>query len=133
VLVVEKHSHPGLQASFRRISGLEVRAMDDARAACEYMSAGPGARGSCVMVMDLDSMEEAGFELLASVRRSCAGSEIPVIVFTECGEAAAIERAYSLGASTCLRKTCDTEAMDEIARGVRDLAGILKQRNALIQ
>jgi len=118
VLVIDRSpaaDGEGLRAALGSVGGICVRTgVDPSQSPAPHL-----------IVLDLDDFQESGFEILSHLRLEARTRRVPVIVFTSSGEAAEVERAYSLGASTCLRKTSDRQLMNEVARAVRDFAGIL--------
>lgn len=118
VMVIEQtpaNAGGTLRLALSRVGGIRVRASVEADQGLPPH----------LIVLDLDDLKESGLQALSALKLQARTKNIPVIVFTSCGEAAAVERAYSLGASTCLRKTPDQQAINEVARAVRDFAGIL--------
>lgn len=78
-----------------------------------------------LILLDLDLPHKSGFDTLEWLRTEPRFSAIPVIVLTASCQASDIDGAYALGASSCLLKSVDEDAMQDIARGIGDYAELL--------
>jgi two-component system response regulator len=78
-----------------------------------------------LILLDLDLPHQSGFDALEWLRTEPRFSAIPVIVLTASRQASDIDGAYALGASSCLLKSVDEDAMQDIARGIGDYAELL--------
>ena len=78
-----------------------------------------------VMVLDLDIPGDAAFELLEWARTQPLYKQIPLIVLTSSQARADVDRAYGLGANSCLLKPQEPGLFDGIARGLGTYASLL--------
>jgi CheY-like chemotaxis protein len=78
-----------------------------------------------VMVLDLDIVGDGAFELLRWARTQPHYKQIPVIVLTSSHARADVDRAYDLGANSCLLKPQESSLFDGIARGLGTYASLL--------
>jgi CheY-like chemotaxis protein len=78
-----------------------------------------------VIVLDLDIVGDSAFELLEWARTEPLYKQIPVIVITASQSRADVDRAYGLGANSCLLKPQESGLFDGIARGLGAYASLL--------
>ena len=79
-----------------------------------------------VILLDIDAAKESGFEIVRWLRGEAAHLGIPVIGITSGVDKSVIDRAYKMGASSCVLKTKDRSILEEIATGIADYAALLK-------
>ncbi len=98
-----------------------VQVVNDGRQAMDYL-AGTGQFSDrtkyplpCLLLLDLKLPGVSGFELLEWIRQQPALRTLVVIVFTSSSRPEDIERAYSLGANSCIVKPPDIQQRQEIA------------------
>ena len=75
-----------------------------------------------LILLDLDLPHRSGFDAPEWLRAEPRFNTIPVIVLTASHHASEIDGAYALGASSCLLKSVDEDA---IAKGIGDYAELL--------
>ena len=78
-----------------------------------------------VMILDLDIPDETAFELLEWARTQPLYKQIPLIVLTSSQARADVDRAYGLGANSCLLKPREPGLFDGIVRGLGTYASLL--------
>ena len=78
-----------------------------------------------LILVDLDVVQRTGLEVLEWVKAKPGLRQIPVIVLTSAGEPGDVDRAYALGASSCLLKSMDQEATWDLAKGIEAYAALL--------
>ncbi len=78
-----------------------------------------------VILLDLKLARKSGFQILEWLRDEPQLKRIPVIVLTSSEESSDIDRAYALGASSCLLKSGTDGIMGDIAKGIGDYAALL--------
>jgi CheY-like chemotaxis protein len=78
-----------------------------------------------VMILDLDTSGDAAFELLRWTRTQPLYKRIPLIVLTSSQARADIDRAYDMGANSCLLKPQEPGLFDGIAQGLGTYASLL--------
>ena len=81
-----------------------------------------------VILLDIDLPQKSGLELLRWMKADRGLTLLPVIVLTSCCESTDVNRAYELGANSCLLKSEDEAIMHDIARGIGDYASVLRRR-----
>jgi len=77
-----------------------------------------------LILLDLDVAQRSGLEVLQWVKTKPGLRQIPVIVLTS-GESSDVEQAYALGASSCLLKSMNQEAAQDLAKGMEAYAALL--------
>jgi|HubBroStandDraft_1064217.scaffolds.fasta_scaffold203514_2 CheY-like chemotaxis protein len=78
-----------------------------------------------LILVDLDVAQSTGLEVLQWVKAKPGLMQIPVIVLTSTGESSDVDQAYALGASSCLLKSTDQEATQDLAKGIEAYAALL--------
>jgi CheY-like chemotaxis protein len=78
-----------------------------------------------LILVDLDVAQRTGLEVLEWVKAKPGLMQIPVIVLTSSGESSDVDQAYALGASSCLLKSMDQEATQDLAKGIEAYATFL--------
>jgi CheY-like chemotaxis protein len=81
-----------------------------------------------LIVLDIDAANQSGFEIVHWLRANALHLNIPFIGITSGADKSIIDRAYELGASSCVLKSKDESAFLEIATGIADYAALLKNR-----
>lgn len=81
-----------------------------------------------LILLDLDLPRNSGLEILKWLRAKPALKHIPVVVLTSSGQSGNVDRAYQLGANSCILESADDDAMYDVARGIGDYAALLKNR-----
>jgi CheY-like chemotaxis protein len=79
-----------------------------------------------VILMDLDTTETAGLELLEWRKAKPDLKRIPFMILTSPGKSFGADEAYARGANSCLLKHADERAMHNLARGIGAYAMLLK-------
>jgi CheY-like chemotaxis protein len=79
-----------------------------------------------VIMLDLGLARKSAFRILEWLRDR--PQRIPVIILTSSDESSDVDRAYALGASSCLLKSAGDGIMHDIAKGIGDYAALLKLR-----
>ena len=77
-----------------------------------------------LILLDLDLSLPSSLEILEWLRSEKSYHQIPVIALTSTQTADRVNRAYELGANSCVMKT-ENGLMAEIARGIASFARIL--------
>jgi CheY-like chemotaxis protein len=67
-----------------------------------------------IVVLDLYMPKRNGFDVLAWVRARPGLRRLPIVVLTTVGEGADLDRAYDLGANSCLVKPTSSAGMEEM-------------------
>jgi CheY-like chemotaxis protein len=80
-----------------------------------------------LILLDLDLPQPSAFEVLSWLRAERFYEKIPVIALTSSEDASIVNRAYALGANSCLVKSQTATSMDGIARGIGSYAALLQQ------
>jgi CheY-like chemotaxis protein len=78
-----------------------------------------------LILVDLDAAQGTGFELLEWLKAQPDLMQIPVFVLTSARESSDVDQAYALGASSCLLKSMDQEATQDLAKGIEAYATFL--------
>lgn len=79
-----------------------------------------------LILVDLDVAQRTGLELLQWVKTKPGLMHIPVIVLTSAAESSDVDRAYALGASSCLLNSTDQDATLDLAKGIEAYAALLR-------
>ncbi|WP_235880020.1 response regulator [Polyangium aurulentum] len=101
----------GLIADILRLEGYSVDAVENGREALEHLRAGPPPR---VILLDLMMPEMNGWEFRTAQAQDPALAEIPVVILTGGGNAAAA--AQGLGVDAFLRKPVDLDELLEMVK-----------------
>jgi CheY-like chemotaxis protein len=78
-----------------------------------------------LILLDIDQVNQSGFEIVRWLRTEPVHVNIPFIGITSGADKSIIDRAYELGASSCVLKGNDESAFHEIATGIADYAALL--------
>lgn len=82
-----------------------------------------------LILLDLDLPQKSAFDVLQWLRAAPGLKQIPVIVLTSPGQSSDVDRAYALGANSCILKTVNEKVMHDIAKGIGDYAALLENRS----
>jgi DNA-binding response OmpR family regulator len=82
-------------------------------------------RPPSVILLDLTLSHEPPFDLLRWLRTQQQFEHTPVFALGAAGKNDDIERAYALGANSCLLKTPAADGLDSIARGLAGYVGLV--------
>jgi CheY-like chemotaxis protein len=77
-----------------------------------------------LILVDLDGPHAAGLEVLEWVKAKPGLMQIPVIALAS-SESSDVDRAYALGASSCLLQSTNQEATCDLAKGIEAYAALL--------
>lgn len=78
-----------------------------------------------LILLDLELTQQTGFELLAWLKGKSEFKLIPVVALTSSEDSEDVDRAYAMGANSCLLKRFEDEALREVACGIGDYAALL--------
>jgi len=78
-----------------------------------------------LILLDLELTQQTGFELLAWLKCESELKQIPVVALTSSRDSEDVDRAYAMGANSCLLKRFEDEALREVACGIGDYAALL--------
>jgi CheY-like chemotaxis protein len=118
-------------AFMRAARNVRISVTEDSRQMRDYLSGVPAYSDRDaypipqLILLDLDLPHKSGFDTLEWLRTEPRLNSIPVIVLTASRQASDIDAAYALGASSCVLKSVDEDAMQDIARGIGDYAELL--------
>ena len=106
------------RALSRYREGLAVRAFPNGAALIEYLEALPAAMPPRLALLDIKMPMVGGLEVLEHLRanRLCVG--MPVVIFSSSQEPRDVERAYSAGANSFVRKPGEYTKYMEVIRQV---------------
>lgn len=102
------------QVSQEENSPCELRFAENGAQALEWLS-GTKEKPSLLMV-DINLPRMNGLELLSRLKTSIEWRNIPVVVFSTCGNPDSIRKAYSLGANSYIVKPDSFEALTRVWR-----------------
>jgi CheY-like chemotaxis protein len=81
-----------------------------------------------LLLLDLDLAHDGCFAILEWVRAQPSLRHIPMIVLASSPDGSEADRAYALGANSCVLKCSNEEGVQELARGIGDYASLLSYR-----
>jgi two-component system, response regulator len=118
ILLVEDNPDD-VDLTLRALRKSEVRCRvdvaPDGEAALDYLLA-PGRPLPAFVLLDLKLPKVSGHEVLERLRREARTRLLPVVVLTSSRERQDLERCYSLGANSYVRKPVDFDAFMQAAR-----------------
>jgi CheY-like chemotaxis protein len=80
-----------------------------------------------VILLDIDLAKESSFKVVRWLREEANHLNIPVIGIT-CGtDKSIIDRAYKVGATSCVLKDKEGSVLSDIATGLADYAALLRE------
>jgi len=96
-----------------RVLGIVVEVVDDGQQAIDYLTGCdgdfPDAERPMLVVLDSNLPHKDGFDVLAEIRADSILRTIPVIMLLGVAEGEDVDRAYELGANTCIEKPITVE------------------------
>ena len=78
-----------------------------------------------IILLDLDGERAESLEVLQWLKDEPRFRHIPVVILTAFHESDAIDRAYALGANSCLLKSGDDQITYDLAKGIGTYAALV--------
>jgi CheY-like chemotaxis protein len=83
-----------------------------------------------LILLDLDLAWPPALDMLDWLRSGPQWEQIPVIVLSSAQETSRVNRAFELGANSCVLKPAKAEVLDEVAKGIGMYARLLTSQHA---